>query len=462
MPTTADELVSPGSATASPSVSVAANPTPRGERITSVDVLRGFALLGILLMNIVGFGLYFRAYDNPTSAGGADGANLWIWIVLHVLAEGKMRCLFSLVFGASMVLLTSRLEGRPDAADIYYRRTIWLLIFGIAHAFLLWQGDILYPYALCGLVLYPFRNLKPRTLLIIGLSLMVFLSGFNILRGYWRVSDKDEAMAAIAKEKAGQTLTTEEKDAKDNWEKMLKRRNPDEDFLRKDAAGWQGGVLSVIKARGKLVNDWHAGAYYNPGNFDIWGMMFIGMALLKFGVLAATKPLRFYVWLMCGGYLVGGAINAYTALLIVNSHFDPVVHLYSFCVYDLGRLGVALGHMGLLLILCQRGWLQWLTMRLGAVGQMALSNYIMTSTICAVIFTGYGFRMYGELQRYQLYYVVAGISIFQLIASPIWLKYYRFGPLEWCWRALTYWQKPPMRLAPKPVAPTPEPALQTS
>src|SRR4030095_12988133 len=117
-----------------------ARPVSTGERITALDALRGFALLGILLMNIVGFGLYFAAYDNPTSAGGATGANLWCWIVLHVLAEGKMRCLFSLVFGASMILFTSRIEGWPDAADIYYRRTLWLVLFRGVHAHLLLPG----------------------------------------------------------------------------------------------------------------------------------------------------------------------------------------------------------------------------------------------------------------------------------------------------------------------------------
>ena len=421
-------------------------PTDTSERITSLDVLRGFALLGILLMNIVGFGLYSRAYDNPTSAGGDTGANLWMWIVLHIFAEGKMRCLFSLVFGASVVLLTSRLEGRPDSGDIYYRRTLWLLVFGVIHAYLLWQGDILYPYALCALVLYPFRKMRPKTLMIIGVSSMIALSAFTVGRGYLRRSDMIEAKAASAKAERKETLTDEEKAAKETWETLLKKRNPDEAALRKDAAKWQGNFISVVKARGTLVNDWNSSPYYYPGNLDIWGMMFIGMALFKYGVLSAKKSRPFYVGLMLAGYAVGGAINSYTAWQLVSSHFDPLVHSFSFCVYDLGRLSVALGHLSLIMILCQSGWLRFLTTRLGAVGQMAFTNYIMTSTICAFIFTGYGLGLYGQLQRYQLYYVVAGISLFQLVVSPIWLRYYRFGPLEWCWRALTYWKRPPMRL----------------
>src|SRR5947209_8101914 len=104
----------------------AAVPIDRTARISAIDALRGFALLGILLMNIIAMAMYGAAYDDPTVTGGATGANLWIWSVMHVLAEGKMRCLFSLVFGASVLLLTSRLEadGR-SSADIYYRRTLW-------------------------------------------------------------------------------------------------------------------------------------------------------------------------------------------------------------------------------------------------------------------------------------------------------------------------------------------------
>src|SRR5258708_10753880 len=105
-----------------------ADPVQTAERITALDSLRGFALLGILLMNIVAMGMYGAAYDDPTVTGGATGANLGVWAVMHVLAEGKMRCLFSLVFGASVILLTSRLDARRDAADVYYRRTLWLLV----------------------------------------------------------------------------------------------------------------------------------------------------------------------------------------------------------------------------------------------------------------------------------------------------------------------------------------------
>src|SRR2546423_33185 len=187
-------------------------PVERVERITSLDVVRGFALLGILLMNIVGFGLYFAAYDDPTVAGGGTGVNLWIWIVMHVLAEGKMRCLFSMVFGASMILLTSRIEERDgpgSSADLYYRRTLWLLLFGIVHAYFLWVGDILYAYAMCGLILYPFRRAPARSLLIVGSVLVLLQMGASIGRGYETRNTIATAQQAELLEKQGKKLTDE-------------------------------------------------------------------------------------------------------------------------------------------------------------------------------------------------------------------------------------------------------------
>src|SRR5579864_5054413 len=120
----------------------AVGPVENAERISSIDALRGFALLGILLLNIVGFAMHFAAYDDPSVTGGgvagaATPVNLWLWTVMHVLAEGKMRCIFSMVFGASMILLTLRAEEKgATSGDIYYRRTLWLMLFGIVHGYL--------------------------------------------------------------------------------------------------------------------------------------------------------------------------------------------------------------------------------------------------------------------------------------------------------------------------------------
>jgi uncharacterized protein len=179
-----------------------------------LDALRGLAALGILLMNTVAFALYHQAYDNPTAAGGDSGANLWSWFFLHVVAEGKTRCLFSLVFGSSVILLTSRLEGHPQAADICCRRTLWLLLFGIAHSFLLWQGEILYPYALCVLVLFPLRRMGSRGLIIFAAAFMLYCSETYVAQGVIVREKAAAGKAAVAKANRGEPMTEEERDAR--------------------------------------------------------------------------------------------------------------------------------------------------------------------------------------------------------------------------------------------------------
>ncbi len=157
-------------------------PVAQKERIDSLDALRGLALLGILPANVLVFALYFAAENDPTVAGGAAvGWNLACWALFRILIAGKMRALFSMVFGASAILLASRAEARSgdSAADIYYRRNLWLLGIGLAHAFLLFWGDILYPYAVCALILFPFRKLPARKLIAIGVLFIVFKTGWE-------------------------------------------------------------------------------------------------------------------------------------------------------------------------------------------------------------------------------------------------------------------------------------------
>jgi uncharacterized protein len=178
-------------------------------------------------------------------------------------------------------------------------------------------------------------------------------------------------------------------------------------------------------------------------------MMFIGMGLLKFGVLSGERSTRFYALCLFVGYGIGIPMNAITAYFIVKSRFNPATQAFAGSAYDLERLTMALGHLGLIMLVVKLGVLRPLTGALAAVGRMALSNYIFQSLATVVIFTGTGFAFYGSLQRYQLYYAVIAIWAFQLIMSPIGLRRFRFGPLEWCWRSLTYWRKQPMRRYPR-------------
>src|SRR5215831_14705864 len=185
-------------------------PITPAERINSLDTLRGFALLGILPANVLVFGMHLAAGNDPTVTGGATGLNLAAWALFRILVEGKMRCLFSMVFGASVILLTSRAEehsGATAAADVYYRRNLWLLLIGLAHAFLLFWGDILYPYALCALILFPFRKVSAKKLLIIGGLFIALRTGWTAVQSFHQVERRNLAAAADAAERAGRKPT---------------------------------------------------------------------------------------------------------------------------------------------------------------------------------------------------------------------------------------------------------------
>jgi uncharacterized protein len=398
-------------------------------------------------MNIVGFGLP-AAYDDPTNSGGATGINLWIWIVMHILAEGKMRCLFSMVFGAGIILLTSRAEqksGSSSSADIYYRRNLWLGAFGIPHAFLLWQGEILYPYALCALALHPFRRLAPKGLIAISAAMMVIIACCTFYNAGETKKTIAAGKAAEELKHQGAKLSEEQEGAIHKWEDVRKHTKPSPAEIEKVSQKWRGSVIDVLKIRSESVWRWHSLAYYHYFNLDIFSMMLLGMALFKLGVFSGSRSMKFYGVMSLAGYAIGLPLNSYTAFTRVASHFDIVVNIYSGVTYDLGRLSIALGHVGVLMMLVKAGALKWLTRPLGAVGQMALTNYLTHSVVCSTIFCGYGFALYGRLERYQLYYIVAGLWAFQMIVSPIWMRHFHFGPAEWAWRSLTYWQKQPMR-----------------
>jgi len=423
-------------------------PVRSAERIDSVDVVRGFALLGILLMNILAFALPEAAYVNPRVAGGYTGANLWAWIAQYVLFDGRMRGIFSMVFGAGALLLITRAEQRGQGAliaDIYYRRILWLMLFGILHAFLIWWGDILYPYALMGLLLYPLRKLSAKALLIVAGFQIVLLAGMQVGEGFRLRKMRDDAAKADQAAARGEKLTEEQEEAQKEWKEKQKEIFPGAEEVNKEITAYRGGYISALKRRAKTVMRWHSWPYYFPGLWDMLSMMLIGMAFIKLGVLTAERSYAFYARMAVLGYAIGLPINAFAAWKSVQQGFEPLLFMSATSTYQLARLAVTLAYVAVVMMVVKAGALRWLTSRLAAVGQMAFSNYISHSIICSVIFYGYGFGMIGRLERHQLYYIVPLIWIFQLIVNPIWLRHFRFGPLEWCWRSLTYWQRQPMR-----------------
>jgi uncharacterized protein len=448
-----------------PSVRAAAGPPPvegpvapvrPEERIESLDVLRGVALLGILIINIYHFGLPSPADVDPGAYGGAHGANLAVWLFNHVVFEGKMRAIFSMLFGASVVLLTSRAEKRGagvEIADIYYRRTLWLAALGVMHAYLIWIGDILFHYAIVGLALFPLRRLPARTLCLMA-AVVFTIHAAQALREGDRVR---ASIATVARyqsiEASGQTLSAKDEVALASATARIHRYRPDAQSTEEDIRTMRSGYLTSTAARAQNAAAMQSDRFYRFLIWDVAGMLILGMALMKLGVFDASRSLRFYNWMAIIGYGVGLPLNLALTTMWMRTQFDLIaMFTYVRVPLDAARLPVALGHVAVVMTICKTGLLPAARRALAKVGQMALSNYLLTSVLCTLFFYGHGLGMYARLQRYELLYVMATVWMINIALSVLWLSYFRFGPVEWIWRSLTYWKRQPMRTTTTQVA----------
>jgi uncharacterized protein len=424
-------------------------PVVEGERLSSVDVLRGVAVLGILLMNILDFGVAYRGPEGDLIPSAGPGwADLAYWGISHVLFEGKMRGLFSLLFGAGVVLLTSRLESRSGGeavADIYYRRTLWLIAFGLFHAYFIWSGDILFDYGLAGLALFPLRKLRPSTLITVGVLILALATLKDYRAPLETRRHRDEAAAADRAEAAGKTLTEEQRDARKQWEEELKGLRPTPEKVAKQVADHRAGYLTLFASRAKEVARSQPKGFYHNAVFDVGGMMLVGMGLMRLGVLSARRKSGVYSAMAAFGYAVGVPLGVYSGYKIWSSGFDPFVYEDMGVWYTPARLAMVLGHVGLIVWLFKAGYLPGLSARLASVGRMALTNYLAASLICTFVFDGFGLGLYDRLSRHQVLVVVAAVWALQLFLSPVWLRHFQYGPAEWLWRTLTYAKRQPFR-----------------
>lgn len=432
----------------------AASPLALTDRIHALDTTRGFAVLGILLMNIWSFAGPQAIYDYPVAAADWGGAPLQTWAVMHTLFEGSQRALFSMLFGAGMLLMVSRLDERAadaSSARIYYRRLVFLMLFGLFDLFvLLWPADILFIYALCGLVLYPLRNLKPGTLLLLALIVFSVQAGLRVQNWQESIQLRQEYAAAQAEPalpKNPDQATTERLQA---WEAMEQRAHPDLDaprtreLIRITGSGAFGEFLAS-KLQTSLMLLIFVGL--KSLVLDSLGAMLLGMALLRAGVLTMTAAPRSYALLMLLGYGIGLPLAAWETAAMIGNDFDPILKARNLIHYDFRRMAVGLGHLGLILLFCRRYPRSWLATRIAAAGRMALSNYLGQSILCGLLFYTVGFGLYGRFTGYYLYLVVAGIWIMQIAFSNWWLARYHFGPFEWVWKSLTYKERQPLRRA---------------
>ena len=415
------------------------------DRIESLDVLRGFALLGILLVNIVAFGLVSSAFLDPgiylTPIGGIDYI---VWAFIELSSEGAMRTLFSILFGAGVVLFVT--GSTAKSGWLHYRRNFWLLVFGLINAYIfLWPGDILVTYALSGFVLWFVRNWKARSLLILATFLILIGSLQNFAMKSTLEIARDAAEEMKISISKGEEFSEETAEWAQGWIDYEEDNQAEIDNIPNEIKKRTSSYSSAYEYNLEKANEM---IYFVLPFFlflDALMMMVIGMALFKLGVLDGGRDIKFYIRMMCIGFLTGISINAYEVLLITNSNMDIIeTNPYFRFTYHFGRLFMGLGYLGLVILLIKIEKLESLRFRLACVGRMALTNYLMHSVIALFIFTGAGLGLLGKFSWSQLYLFVLLIWVIQLYISPLWLKYFYFGPVEWLWRLLTYLKIPKM------------------
>jgi uncharacterized protein len=423
-------------------------PVVLAERIRSLDVLRGIAVLGILLVNVWAYALVFPASVGPGYVGCNSPVDQAVVLLTWLVAYTKFMPIFSMLFGAGIILFTERIEARGlKPRNLFFRRQFWLLMFGLVHAYLLWAGDILVPYALYGMIVYLFRRKGARTLIVLGILANLVPAGLMLGGAGYMAQVQFKGEAAESTLQAGEELTVEQREYLDAWREMRVTWNPTAEDLDAREAIMRSGYGEILTTTVPDVAMMHLFLYPMFAGWQIAGMMLIGMALYKTGVLRGERTTGFYARMLVICYSVGLPMVVVGFLISTSHPGDMLVQMRSsFPMNVISGPVVALGHIALIMLAVNKAWLGWLERRFAAAGRMAFTNYISQTVICITIFYGFGFGLFGTMNRIQLLALAVAIWILQLWWSPLWLGRYRFGPLEWLWRSLTYGRRQPLRL----------------
>jgi uncharacterized protein len=410
-------------------------PSAVDERLPALDLLRGIAILAILLANIPYFSgpadwFYSRGSDD-TLADRVVVTQTLFWI------DGKFITLFSILFGAGMALQVdrARASGQPFMA-YYLRRLAILLLIGLIHALFIWFGDILTAYALVGLVAFALSRMRQEVILACMTAAWVWAYGCLVLftlvvaiegESFWAMAAPATAPIPPASRKEGDQGPMEEMYSRlreIDWEGYVSKEN--QIRIYRDGTWRQmfdnrAIYLLTSAVPLVLVMGWY-----------LLGCFLLGMYLMRRGIFHDVDAHRPFLCRLIGfGLLVGVPFHmagVAVAWLDPNSSF-------SWLLNGFGALPMALAYLGLILFWSRSTHGLWLQRRLRAVGRMALTNYLMQSVLCTFLFYSYGFRLYGELSRTTALSVVVSIWVLQLALSPLWLRHFQMGPVEWVWRS---------------------------
>ena len=399
-------------------------PTTESNRIISLDILRGFAVLGIFIMNMIDFSMVGANYINPMAEGELTGADYWAYEFTQLFANTKFMSLFSILFGAGIVLFTDRLALKGlSEAKWHYRRNFWLLLIGMCHAYFIWSGDILVSYALCAVWVYLFRKWKAKSLFIastvffiIGVSITVF-ADWSL--PYWDASELKELCLS--------------------W-------TPPVEDIKYEVDAMRGSWLEQMPLRSEFAFAMQTFIFVFMMSWKITSMMLLGMGLYKSGVITGAKDIGFYKKLVLWGLIIGAGIGARGLWVNKLNEYACKFSFFEGSLYNtFSSIFIVFFYIGLLMWMTKGSWGGILEKWLAPVGRMALTNYLMQSIIATTIFYGHGFGLYATIGRAEHWFVILPVWAFQILFSKWWLSRYKFGPAEWAWRSLTYWKKQELR-----------------
>lgn len=406
----------------------------QGERITSIDTVRGFAVLGILVMNIMGMGHAGAAYLNPAYTGGLDDPlNVGLWALAAVAVDGKMRALFAMLFGASLLLMAE--GGPPDRqTSRHFARMAVLFLFGLVHGALLWPGDVLLLFALVGMAIWPLRRQPVRRLVLFGLLALTLQAGIHLMFGLQAL----EAQAAAALPDASAAVV-------EVWNNLRSATYTPPDELAREIHLYRGSLADILEARHEA--HLFARFFLLPFVFflETLGLMLIGMALYRLNWWQGGFEPRHYRRVALVVIPLGLAAGAVIAHRAIGSDFSAVTFYFTEVARTYVAPALALGYAAVLIAVVKAGRVPGLVARLAACGRMALSNYLAASILANLIFTGIGLGLHSSLTRAETLGVVLLVWALQLAWSRPWLEHFRYGPFEWLWRSLARLEPQPMK-----------------
>lgn len=425
-------------------------PVRGSARIDVLDMLRGLAILGIFFMNIPLEGQTAMAFFNKPQIIGWTPLDQWSWGVVQVVLEGTQRGVLEILFGCGLMVLASKAmqpDGPVAVADLYWRRNLWLLGFGLLDIFVfLWTGDILHIYALAALFLFPFRLLGPRLLLALGSLFALYLVATAVPIAMDR-ADLLASRAVIEKKVAAhQPLTAAEQARQKDWQKLLERRatggEQSKKIQTKEKAGHSGGWLAYAGMYIGFYTDFML-PQLGMGIAEAFCMMLVGIALWKWQVVQGGRSTRFYALLMLGCYVPGMIARAIGAQEMLSP--VPILHSYWF-TQEPARMLVSVGHVALVNLAVRSTVGAAILAPFKAAGRTAFSLYFLQQFVAIyILFAPWGPGLWGKLSWSGLYGVALAVLAGQVVLANLWLRAFSMGPMEWAWRSLAYVRWQPFR-----------------